>query len=337
MAVWVIRGGLYEEEAIENGKIGIGYDITRDLTGAPTRDDVRKLVQLDHPQADNNRIGRITGQAWSFKSRIKIGDLIVMPRKGQPTIAIGEMAGEYVFLADRPEQNHSREVKWINKEVARSSLDQDLKLSISADITVFGPKAQDAEERFRDIAEGVQPAISTVVDFPTDDPEEVYLSVNLEEEANNRIRDYIGSQFHGHEFTRLVAAVLQAQGYAAEVAPPGPDGGVDIVAGSGPMGFDPPRICVQVKSGVQTTKVDVLRELKGTLKNFGADFGLLVSWGGFTGDTRSEARKSSYFNVRLWDSQAFLNALFQNYDRLPAVLKAKLPLKQVWIQDEPPL
>ncbi len=62
-----------------------------------------------------------------------------------------------------------------------------------------------------------------------------------------------------------------------------------------------------------------------------------MSWGGFTGDTRSEARKSSYFNVRLWDSQAFLNALFQNYDRLPAVLKAELPLKQVWILDEPPL
>ena len=74
-------------------------------------------------------------------------------------------------------------------------------------------------------------------------------SVNLEEEANNRIRDYIGGRFHGHEFTRLVAAVLQAQGYAVEVAPPGPDGGVDIVAGSGSMGFDPPRICVQVKSG----------------------------------------------------------------------------------------
>lgn len=72
-----------------------------------------------------------------------------------------------------------------------------MKLSISADITVFGPKAQDAEERLRAIAEGVQPAISTVVDFP-DDAEEVDLSVNLEEDANNRIRDYIGSQFHGH-------------------------------------------------------------------------------------------------------------------------------------------
>ena len=134
-----------------------------------------------------------------------------------------------------------------------------------------------------------------------------------------------------------MAAVLQTQGYAVEVTPPGPDGGVDIVVGSGPMGFDPPRICVQVKSGVQTAKVNVLRELEGIIKNFGADFGLLVSWGGFTGDTLREARKSTYFNVRLWDSEAFLNSLFENYDRLPAALKAELPLKQVWILDEPVL
>ena len=182
---------------------------------------------------------------------------------------------------------------------------------------------------------------------PTDDgtddgeggelPDGDELPVNLSEDSGLRVRNYISEHFHAHEFTRLVAEVLRAQGYAVEVAPPGPDGGVDIVAGSGPMGFDPPRICVQVKSGISTTKVNVLRELEGTLKNFGADYGLLVSWGGFTGDTRSEARKSAYFNVRLWDSEAFMNALFENYDRLPAALKAELPLKQIWILDEPTL
>ena len=336
MAVWVIRGGLYEEETLESGKISIGYGITSDLTSAQTKDDVRKLVQVDHPHADNNRIGQITGQAWSLKERIEIGDLIVMPRKGQPTVAIGEMAGKYVFLTDRPEQGHSREVKWISTETARSSLHEDLKSSLSSDITVFQPRAPNAEERLRAFAEGTQPEILADSVF-SDGADDADVPANLEEDANNRIRDYIGSHFHGHEFTRLVAEVLREQGYAVEVAPPGPDGGVDIVAGSGPMGFDPPRICVQVKSGVQTTKATVLRELKGTLKDFGADFGLLVSWGGFTGDARNEARKGSYFNVRLWDSEAFLNALFQNYDRLPSVLKAELPLKQVWILDEPPL
>ena len=288
------------------------------------------------PHVDNNRIGQITGQLWNFRKSIEIGDLIVMPRKGQPTIAIGEIAGDYVFLADRPEHFHRREVTWINKGVARSSLDLDVKGSISSIVTVFRPKAENAEERLRAIAKGLHLANGHDNKGLRDD-EEAGLSVNLEEEANNRIRDYIGVQFHSHDFTRLVAAVLQAQGYAVEVAPPGPDGGVDIVAGSGAMGFDRPRICVQVKSGIQTTGASVLRELKGTLHSFGADYGLLVSWGGFTGERQREGRKSSYFNVRLWDSEAFLNALFKNYDRLPASLKAELPLKQAWLLDEPPL
>ena len=336
MAVWVIRGGSYEEEALEDGKISIDYDVTSDLTDAQTREDVRILVQLDLPHVDNNRIGQITGQLWNFKSSIKTGDLIVMPRKGQPTIAIGEMAGDYVFLADRREHCHSRRVTWINQEVARSSLNLDLRGSIGSIVTVFRPKAEDAEERLRAIAKGLQPPKGRVLNGPGrgEDPD---LSVNLEEEASNRIRDFIGVQFHSHDFTRLVAAVLQAQGYAVEVAPPGPDGGVDIVAGSGSMGFDPPRICVQVKSGIQITGASVLRELKGTLNSFGADYGLLVSWGGFTGEAQREGRKSSYFNVRLWDSEAFLKALFENYDRLPASLKAELPLAQVWLLDKPPV
>ena len=120
----------------------------------------------------------------------------------------------------------------ISKEVARSSLHLDLKGSFSTIVTVFRPKAQDAELRLRAIAGGVQPSIPTVEDY-SDDTEEIEFSVNLEEDANNRIRDYIGGQFHGHEFMRWVAAVLQAQGYAVEVAPLCPNGGVDIVAGSG--------------------------------------------------------------------------------------------------------
>lgn len=36
---------------------------------------------------------------------------------------------------------------------------------------------------------------------------------------------------------RLVEAVLEAEGDVTELSPPGADGGVDILAGSGPLGF----------------------------------------------------------------------------------------------------
>ena len=57
MAVWVIRGGSYEEEALEDGKISIDYDILKDLKDAQTRDDVNNLVQIVLPHVDNKRIG----------------------------------------------------------------------------------------------------------------------------------------------------------------------------------------------------------------------------------------------------------------------------------------
>ena len=336
MAVWVVRGGLFEEESLENDLISIGFGIEDDLSSALTREDVRRRIQQANRNATPNQIANHTGQVWAFKGRVQAGDLFVMPKKGKPTISIGEIAGEYKHIPDRLEQTHGRDVKWISKEVGRNSLAQDLKKSLSGEATVFQPRASNAEARLRAIANGERPD-GELVEGPTSDGEDIDPPENLGEEANDRIRDYIGNYFHGHEFTRLVAAVLRAQGYALDVSPPGPDGGVDIVAGSGTMGFDQPRICVQVKSGLQTTKVNVLRELEGIIKNFGADYGLLVSWGGFTGDTEREARKNTYFNVRLWNSDDFLNALFENYDRLPAGLKAELPLKQVWILDEPTL
>lgn len=342
MAVWVIRGGRYgerEEEALGNNVLTIGFGYAENLQDSQAVEDVVKEIQRDNPNATPRQISSWSRQLWSFRARIENGDLVVMPRKGQPYIAIGTMAGHYTFRPDMEELRHGRTVDWINTEVSRDSLPEDLKSSLSADMTVFQPRAPNSEIRLKAIAMGTgsesEWTSSSNSVSPSDDPDDAELSINLGEEANNRIREYIGTHFHGHDFTRLVAAVLEAQGYVVEVAPPGPDGGVDIVAGSGRMGFDRPRICVQVKSGSQTTKVNVLRELEGIIKNFGADFGLLVSWGGFTGDTKSEARKNTYFNVRLWDSESFLNSLFQNYEQLPAGLKAELPLKQIWIIDEP--
>ena len=101
------------------------------------------------------------------------------------------------------------------------------------------------------------------------------------------------------------------------------------------MGFDSPRICVQVKSGRQAAGVSVLRELQGVMQTFKADHGLLVSWGGFARPAEQEAR-SMHFNIRLWSSDQLLEAVFDNYEHLPADVRSELPLKRLWalIQDE---
>jgi restriction system protein len=73
---------------------------------------------------------------------------------------------------------------------------------------------------------------------------------------------------------------MKATGYTTAVSPPGPDGRIDIVAGRGPMGFDPPRLCVQVKSGSGPVNVEIIQRLHGSMKTVGADQGLLIAWGG---------------------------------------------------------
>ena len=60
-----------------------------------------------------------------------------------------------------------------------------------------------------------------------------------------------------------------------------------------------------------------------------------MSWSGFTPPTNREARESNYFNIRLWDSQGLLDALFAVYNQLPADIRARIPLKQIWIVADP--
>jgi restriction system protein len=124
-----------------------------------------------------------------------------------------------------------------------------------------------------------------------------------------------------------VAAVLSARGLATSESTPGPDRGVDILAGSGPLGLDAPHLAVQVKKG--TAGVDEFRALRGVMEAFRAQQGLLVAWGGFKGSVREEARHA-HFSTRLWDADDFLDELFAVYDQLPGDLRSDLPLQRVW-------
>jgi restriction system protein len=65
------------------------------------------------------------------------------------------------------------------------------------------------------------------------------------------------------------------------------------------------------------------------MSNVGADQGLLVSWGGFKTSVDREAA-SQFFRVRLWDSDALVEQLLANYDKLPDDLRAEIPLQRVW-------
>ena len=270
------------------------------------------------------------------------GDLVVLPLKKQRAIQIGEIVGEYEFNLSGPSPFfHFRKVKWIGESIPRTNFGQDLLNSFGAFMTICRIRKNNSESRINAMrANEWRPetvnSIVTSAPNSSDENNDLESSANLSEVASDQIAQLIMARFKGHGLTRLVEGILQAQGYTTYRSPEGADGGVDILAGSGPLGFGMPRLCVEVKSEATPIDRPTVDKLLGAVTNFGAKEGLFVSWSGYKGNVQKEYAKS-FFKVRLWTQTELLQALFENYERLDDSLKAELPLKRIWIvasQDE---
>ena len=330
MSVWLVRAGKYgeaEQTALDKNVVTIGWNELPDLSAVKDREALAELYRKFHPDASIAHIANQVGQVWSFRSRIQQDDLVVLPLKTSSAIAIGKVRGPYQYTTDLGDGvRHIRKVEWLRTDLPRTTFDQDILYSLGAFMTVCRIERNKAEERIRAILGGKKYLHAPPGDADEDGTEQ---SLDIEQAARDQILERIQRHFAGHKLATLVDAVLQAEGYLTRVSPPGPDGGVDILAGTGPMGFGHPRLCVQVKSSPSPVDVNVLRGLQGVLQNFHAEQGLLVCWGGFKSSVIQEARQS-FFTIRLWDSGDLLGMILKNHERFSDELKAELPLKRVW-------
>ncbi len=108
----------------------------------------------------------------------------------------------------------------------------------------------------------------------------------------------------------------------------GADGGADILAGMGALGFGTPQLCVEVKSELKPIDRPTVDKLLGAMSKFNAPHGLFAAWGGFRGNVQKEL-VNSFFKVRPWPQKELLDSLFVHYDQLAPDLKAELPLKRI--------
>jgi restriction system protein len=335
MALWLIRAGKHGEDettALDKGLAIIGWHEMPDLSNVQSYEEMKQRHSEVYPDMSPKAVMNNAAQLWAFAKRIEKGDLVVLPLKTRSTIAIGEIVGDYQYLEGR----HVRKVKWIKEDIPRNAFGQDLLYSFGAFMTVCQIKRNNAEERVKEILAGkpdpyfgrkkVNSAVDSTVE-PVGEEEQAL--VDLEEQAFDQIRRLIESKFRGHNLTRLVEAILNVHGYQTYRAPEGPDGGVDILAGFGPMGFDKPRLCVQVKSGgVQNDSA--IRELEGVMSRVGAEQGLFVSLDGFNKTAMGNVR-DLFFKVRLWDDKKLIANLLNSYEKLPDEIQAELPMKRIWI------
>ncbi len=347
MALWLIRAGRegeYERKFLDDSRAYLTWaELTEDLTKAADRDALTASLRRTYPDASPPQLRNFGNQTWAFVKGIATGDWFAVPSKFSSTIHFAEVTSPCRFDPKaEPIYRHYIGCKWIARDVPRSRFDQDLLYSLGAFLTICRITRNDAEARIRAIAAngwqssktGTVPVKPTNTKARTEEPTEEDVpteggTVDLEQLAHDSIARMIDARFKGHGLARLVESILRAQGYSTHRSPEGADHGVDILAGTGPMGFGTPRICVQVKSGDAPTDRPSVDQLVGTMQHVGADHGLFVAWGGFKATvTRELAQK--YFKLRLWDQQELIEQVLAHYPDLDPEIRAELPLKRIW-------
>jgi restriction system protein len=335
MRSWLIRLGKFgekESHALQTGELVTGWQLGS-LKGATSKEAILPIITAAQPDQKSGTLANWAVQLNQFLNVISPGDLMILPMKTSGQLAIGEVVGEWF---QSPEGNPTRKVKWLRTDLPRQAMKQDLLFSLGATQTVAEVSRNEAPKRFllaaqkgADPGPSLNPISSQKSPLAEETAELPEGQVDLAETARDQIERYISAHFTGHAFTQLVAAILRAQGYQARVSPPGADKGVDIVAGQGALGFDGPRLVVQVKSGDIIVDQPTLQGLIGCVADTQAEHGLLVSWSGFKSPVRQRANEL-YFRVRLWDRQDILDALFSVYEKLPEEIRAELPLRRLW-------
>jgi restriction system protein len=149
-----------------------------------------------------------------------------------------------------------------------------------------------------------------------------------EELAWSEIKLYL-AEMKPYDFQELVASLLRAMGYyVGWVAAPGKDGGLDIIAGTDPLGTRPPRVKVQVKRQAQSVNVEGLRSFMALLGD--DDVGLFVAAGGFTKDAEDAARTQEKRKVTLIDLERLFDLWVEYYARLADDGRRRLPLRPIY-------
>ena len=332
MAVWTIRGGRngeHEDTFLEKGVVSVGFGLNRSVADFADRDALRAHLG-NRSSAD---------QIWRLYNDVENGDMVVLPRKLTRQVAVGRISGAYSYQPESvgAEAPHVRAVEWQVPNIPRSHFDRDLLNSFGSLLTVSQPGAPNAEARIGSIANAflgddsigeitATPAIGAESSGDDSRDTEFFEEVDIDQEIRDRIVARLRQKFAGTRLEYLVASILEAAGYVVLQTRKGADGGVDVLAGKGDLGFGEPRLCVQVKGRTSPVDLSEYDRLQGNIASFRAEHGLLVSLGGFTKPVH-DRNEQSFFVIRLWGPEELAERLLENYDVLPQDIRADIPLE----------
>lgn len=118
----------YAKLAIEQGFIGIGYDMPDmsqiNLSDPQVREVVRNLYAETHPNTSKQVLGSGSGAVLRFLTVLQNGDILLVPL-GDGTYKVGELIGDYYYAGPDQPIPHRRNVRWyatLDREVFSQSL-----------------------------------------------------------------------------------------------------------------------------------------------------------------------------------------------------------------------
>ena len=317
------RTGDAETLFLKHHCIAVGWTRMGDLGKLTAdREAFKAALAVAYPEKKPGAIPNNAGQLFRFVHEMKRGDLLAYPSKRDRLVHFGRVEGDYQYdPKTEPGYPHVRAVKWL-RAVARSNFTQGALYEIGSALSLFLVK--NYADEFRAAIEGtVAPPIVA------QDESVAAVAEDIEETTRDFVLKRLAQEVKGHPFAAFVAQLLGTMGYRTRISPEGPDGGIDIVAHKDELGFEPPIIKVQVKSGEGSVGDPAVSALYGKIGP--TEFGLFVTLGSFTTPAINFAKSKS--NLRLIDGEELVALIFQHYEHFDSRYKGLLPLRRVYVPE----
>lgn len=328
--MWMVRnnGGDYADEFIKQGIVSIGWSDAGSLKNLKTREQIIQKVKITWPDYKPMKAVVSGSQLDKIANVMQINDRVITYDPSKRIYHVGQISGDYEFASEAEDVlANRRKVIWKN-QIERDRLSVPTKNSLGSALTVF-EVSENAEREIDALIAGKSETATQPEQFATSEAE---INVeNLLEDLKSKAKEFIKDKIvdlDWEEMQQLVAGVLRAMKYKTRISPQGTDRGKDIIASPDGLGFEQPRIVVEVKHrpNQQMGSQEIRSFLGGRHKD---DRGLYVSTGGFSKDAKYEADRAS-IPLTLMDIDDLVEIVVEYYEELDLATRSLLPLTRIY-------
>ena len=115
-----------------------------DLSVFGDREGLKAAVHKYQPAGVEQALHTHTGELWAIANDVSVGDIIVMPRRHNYSIAIGRVKHPYRYLSDvvNPQQRHVVSVDWAHPAFSRTPFSKAMNDALNVPLTIYRPRPE---------------------------------------------------------------------------------------------------------------------------------------------------------------------------------------------------